>query len=147
MFTAATGRTTHTPLAFSPWLTLEQRAHSWRRATRVEKKKKRKMLKNMMQASVTYWVTLCVYVCVYVCVYAVHFATLPHLAKTPNCNCSASLQATHKLSSGICCVGVGRFFSQLLSSIVWGTEYTWNHSLNVIKPEFQALTFHNLRSL
>lgn len=47
--------------SFSPRLTLEQRAHSWRRATRAEKKEK--MLKNMMQASLTYWVAPCV--CVY----------------------------------------------------------------------------------
>lgn len=47
---------------FSPWLTLEQRAHSWRRTTRAEKNKTKKMLKNMMQASLTYWVMLCVYV-------------------------------------------------------------------------------------
>lgn len=48
---------------FSPWLTLEQRAHSWRRTTRAEKNKTKKMLKNMMQASLTYWVMLCVCVC------------------------------------------------------------------------------------
>lgn len=62
---------------FSPWLTLEQRAHSWRRTTRAEKNKTKKMLKNMMQASLTYWVMLCV------CMseYAAHFTILIRLAK------------------------------------------------------------------
>lgn len=75
--------------SFSPWLTLEQRAHSWRRATRAEEKKK-KMLKNMMQASLTYWVVLCVCVCVFI----LQLSSFVW-QKTPNCDCSASLQATH----------------------------------------------------
>ena len=71
--------------SFLPRLTLEQRAHSWRRATRADKKKK--MLKNMMQASLTYWVAprvcVCVYVCVCVCTLLFVWQKNP-----PDCNCS-----------------------------------------------------------
>lgn len=72
-----------------PRLMLEQRAHSWRRATRAEKKKK--LLKNMMQVSVTSRVVLCVCACVH----AAHFVTLLHLAKMPRLKLFLCFSAGH----------------------------------------------------
>ena len=128
--------------SFLPRLTLEQRAHSWRRATRADKKKK--MLKNMMQASLTYWVAprvcVCVYVCVCVCTLLFVWQKNP-----PDCNCSV-FSPGHTLAEQwhlLCgCRKIFTFFfsfSQLLSSIVWGREYTWNRSLTSIKSGCRAL--------
>lgn len=92
---------------FSSRMTQEQPAHSWRRATRLTEKWNTTLL------SLTQWVPQCVYVWED----AVHFITLLCLSKeknkkTPKCNRSVSLQTTHKLSCGICCVGVRRFIVQ-----------------------------------
>lgn len=66
---SSTGRNTHThPTSFSLRLTLEQSAHSWRRATRAEKKE-RKCTKKKHDASLSDLPgrAVCVCVCLRVC--------------------------------------------------------------------------------
>lgn len=97
----------------------------------------------MMQVSVTSRVVLCVCACVH----AAHFVTLLHLAKMPRLKLFLCFSAGHTRAPPwhLLCGCRKISFSPPLSSIVWGRQYKWNCSVNVMESRFQALGhFYNL---